>query len=43
MIGYPQDMLDMFLDASVEGEDIEQHTGFKLSEAKVCLSRSRRP
>ncbi|GMR46197.1 hypothetical protein PMAYCL1PPCAC_16392, partial [Pristionchus mayeri] len=39
-MGYPQDMLDMFLDASVEGEDIEQHTGFKLSEAKVNKSLS---
>ncbi|KAF8372947.1 hypothetical protein PRIPAC_79376 [Pristionchus pacificus] len=40
MIGYPQNMLDMFLDASVEGEDIEQHTGFKLSEAKINKSLS---
>ncbi|GMT22775.1 hypothetical protein PFISCL1PPCAC_14072, partial [Pristionchus fissidentatus] len=40
LIGAANDMLDMFLDASVDCDEIEKHSGFKLSSVKVSKSLS---
>ncbi|GMT20003.1 hypothetical protein PFISCL1PPCAC_11300, partial [Pristionchus fissidentatus] len=40
IVGQARDMLDMFLDASVESDGIEAHDGFKLTESKTTKTLS---